>query len=161
MRKLLLAMTMGMFSATALGAGEHEGGHQGEQSDAEIDRTIGIEAGEMWFDPETLDIRPGETVEFEITNTGNIEHEFVIGDAQAQEEHRKMMQEMDGHDHAHGHHDMAEGENGGDMPAVTMAPGETVKLVWTAPENLNELEYACNIPGHYESGMSGVFKFQD
>lgn len=147
MRKLLLAMTIGMFSATALGAGEHEGGHQGGQSDAQVDRTISFEAGEMWFAPGKLDITPGETVKFEITNTGNLEHEFVIGDEQAQEEHRKMMQEMDGHDHDHGH--------GDDMPSVTIAPGETATLVWTAPQDMSKLEFACNIPGHYESGMSG------
>ncbi len=50
---------------------------------------------------------------------------------------------------------MAEGAHGGEMPAVTIAPGETAELVWTAPGNVERLEYACNLPGHYESGMSG------
>ncbi|GGX85905.1 hypothetical protein GCM10007160_11370 [Litchfieldella qijiaojingensis] len=160
MRKMLLAMAVGLFSTTALGAGEHGGGH-GIQSDVQIDRTISFEAGDMWFMPGNLDIAPGETVKFEITNTGNLEHEFVIGDAQAQEAHRRMMQEMGSGGHGgHGDHDMAEGDHGGHMPAVTIAPGETATLVWTAPENVDNLEFACNIPGHYESGMSGDIVIQ-
>ncbi|MFN2331459.1 MAG: copper-binding protein, partial [Halomonas sp.] len=60
----------------------------------------------------------------------------------------------------HGGHDMAEGAHGGKMPAVTIGPGETAELVWSAPENVDSLEYACNIPGHYEAGMYGDFDFK-
>ncbi|MCH4562918.1 MULTISPECIES: cupredoxin domain-containing protein [Halomonas] len=163
MRKRLLVMAFGMFSTAAMAAGEHAGQHA-EQGDARVDRTISFEAGDMWFTPGKLDIEPGETVKFEIANTGNLEHEFVIGDAQAQEAHRKMMQEMGaaghgGHGDHHGH-DMAEGEHGGQMPSVTIAPGETTTLVWTAPAEVDSLEFACNLPGHYESGMSGMIDIQ-
>ncbi|MDW7746535.1 plastocyanin/azurin family copper-binding protein [Halomonas sp.] len=158
MRKMLLALVLGLTTTTAFAAGQHDASHAAT-SEADIDRTIRFEAGDMWFDPEGLEVAPGETIRFEITNTGNIEHEFVIGDAKAQEAHREMMQEMDGshgdgHE-GHGGHDMAEGEHGGQMPAVTIAPGETAELVWIAPDNVERLEFACNIPGHYEAGMSG------
>ena len=161
MRKTLLALTLGLVTSTAFAAGEHGGSHA-PAGDAEIDRTIRLEAGDMWFDAESLDVAPGATIRFEITNTGNLAHEFVIGDAEAQAAHREMMQQMsDGHGHeGHGGHDMAEGEHGGQMPAVTLAPGESATLVWTAPENVDSLEYACNIPGHYESGMSGKIDLQ-
>lgn len=161
MRKTLLALALGLTTTTAFAAGEHGGSHA-TVSEADIDRTIRFEAGDMWFDPEGLDIVAGETIKFEIVNTGNLEHEFVIGDAEAQEAHRKMMLEMSGGhgDGGHGGHDMAEGEHGGSMPSVTIAPGETAELVWTAPENVDGLEYACNIPGHYEAGMSGNFDIQ-
>ncbi|MBS9402497.1 copper-binding protein [Halomonas sp. TRM85114] len=158
MRKTLLALALGMITTTAFAAGEHGGSHA-DVSEADIDRTISFEAGDMWFDSESLDISPGETVKFEIVNTGNLGHEFVIGDAEAQEAHRKMMQEMSG-GHDDGGHDMAEGEHGGNMPAITIAKGETAELVWTAPENVDDLEYACNIPGHYEAGMSGNIDLQ-
>ncbi|WP_322527341.1 hypothetical protein SR908_08680 [Chromohalobacter canadensis] len=82
--------------------------------------------------------------------TGSIEHEFTIGDESAQEEHRDMMQEMSEGD---GGHHMSEGGDG--MASVTIEPGETKELVWTAPDSDKSLEYACNIPGHYESGMYG------
>lgn len=159
MRKSLLAITLGLAATSALAAGEHGGSHS-STPDTEIDRTIQVEAGDMWFDPETLGITAGETVRFKVVNTGNLKHEFVIGDAAAQEAHREMMQAMgdsghgDGHD-GHGGHDMAEGAHGGAMPAVTIAPGDTAELVWTAPADVESLVYACNIPGHYESGMAG------
>lgn len=157
----LFAITMTGMVATAGASGEHSGGH-GVANDADVERTISVEAGDMWFDPEDMNIAAGETVQFEITNNGHLEHEFVIGDKAAQEAHREMMQDMMGSSHhegghgGHGGHNMAEGEHGGQMPAVTIGAGETKTLVWTAPENVERLEYACNIPGHYESGMYGT-----
>ena len=118
MKKTSLTLTLAIMSGmtvTAWAEGEHEGGH-GANGNAEVERTISVEAGDMWFDPEEMNIAPGETVKFEITNTGSIEHEFVIGDESAQEAHREMMQEMgshgDGGHGGHGGHDMAEGEHG-------------------------------------------------
>lgn len=152
---LALAMIMSGVTVTAWAAGEHEGDH-GASDNSEVERTISVEAGDMWFDPEEMNIAPGETVKFEITNTGSIEHEFAIGDESAQKAHREMMEDMGSHgDDGHGGHDMAEGEHGGRMPSVTIGAGETGTLVWTAPTDVEHLEYACNIPGHYESGMYG------
>ncbi|WP_346796791.1 copper-binding protein [Halomonas sp. Bachu 37] len=162
MRKvLLLTLVLGITTSAAFAAGEHGDLHT-SVSDAEVDRTIRFEAGDMWFDPVGLDIVPRETIRFEIINTGNLEHEFVIGDAEAQEEHRKLMLEMGGShgNGGHGGHAMVEGEHGSYMPSVTIAPGDTADLVWTAPENIDGLEYACNIPGHYEAGMYGNFDTQ-
>ncbi|MDW7745839.1 hypothetical protein [Halomonas sp.] len=69
-------------------------------------------------------------MKFEITNTGNLQHEFVIGDATAQAAHREMMRDMAASGHGHGndsHH------GGGDaMPSVTIDPNETATLVSTA-----------------------------
>jgi uncharacterized cupredoxin-like copper-binding protein len=165
MRKTLLTLALGLATTAAFAAGEHGGSHS-SMSNADVDRTIRVEAGDMWFDPEKLNIAPGETIKFEIVNTGNVEHEFVIGDAEAQEAHRKMMQEMGGSHGGggghggHGGHGMAEGEHGGSMPSVTIAPGDTAELVWTAPQNVDGLQYACNIPGHYEAGMYGNIDLQ-
>ena len=158
MRKSLLTLALSLATAPAFAAGEHAGSHS-TTTDAEVDRTVQIEAGDMWFGPEELNITAGETVRFTVANTGNLQHEFVIGDAEAQKQHREMMQAMgeghgDGHD-GHGGHDMAEGAHGGEMPSITLAPGETAALVWTAPADVDTLIYACNIPGHYESGMVG------
>jgi len=158
MRKSLLILALSLATGPAFAAGEHGGSHS-TTPDAEADRVIQIEAGDMWFDPEKLDVTAGETVRFSVTNTGNLKHEFVIGDAEAHEEHREMMQAMgEGHDNGHnghGEHDMAEGAHGGEMPSISLAPGESETLVWTAPANVDSLIYACNIAGHYESGMLG------
>lgn len=158
MRKALLTLAIGLATSSAFAAGEH--GSHSSMNDVDIDRTIRVEAGDMWFDAERLDIAPGETIKFEVANKGGLEHEFVIGDAKAQEEHREMMQAMMGNGHGnggHGGHDMAEGGHGDGMPSITIAPGDTAELVWTAPANVKGLEFACNIPGHYESGMYGNF----
>ncbi|EHA16232.1 plastocyanin/azurin family copper-binding protein [Halomonas sp. HAL1] len=155
----LFALSLSLITGAALAAPGHGGGDSG-LTDADVDRTITLDAGDMWFDPETLEMAAGEIVKFEITNTGNLEHEFVIGSKEAQEEHRQMMLNMangGGHDMSNmshgGGHDMASM----DMAGVTIAPGETGTLLWSVPDNVNELEYACNIPGHYESGMYGNF----
>lgn len=154
----LLTISLCVLASTSWAADEHDGSHN-DASNADVDRTISVEAGEMWFDPEDIKVTAGETIKFEISNTGNLEHEFVIGDKAAQEEHRIMMREMsDGHG-GHGGHDMAEGEHGGQMPSITIAAGETKTLVWTAPSDVESLEYACNIPGHYEAGMYGDINF--
>ena len=66
---------------------------------------------------------------------------------------------MHGGHGGHGGHDMAEGAHGGQMPSITIGGGETKTLVWTASSDVDSLEYACNIPGHYESGMYGDINF--
>ncbi|MGQ7249885.1 cupredoxin domain-containing protein [Halomonas sp. V046] len=166
MRKMLLAVLLGLAATPALaGAGHAGSGHADSQAgEGEVDRTIAFEAGDMWFDPEALAVAPGDTVAFEITNTGQLTHEFVIGAAEDQQAHREMMREMAGGDAGDMGHDMAAGHHGDqgghgmDMPALTLAPGETGTLVWTAPSGAESLIYACNIPGHFESGMKGQIR---
>lgn len=162
MHKSILAALFTLWSASSLAAPGHQTDGTQQPDESKVDRVIQVEAGEMMFGPEALAVAPGETVKFEIHNSGVLEHEFVIGDRAAQEEHRRMMREMGGHGGhgGHGDHDMAEGEHGGHMPAVTIAPGETATLVWTVPEGISQLEYACNLPGHYEAGMAGKIDFQ-
>ncbi len=41
-----------------------------------------------------------------------------------------------------------------DPNSVLIEPGATEELVWTFT-NATGLEFACNIPGHYQSGMVG------
>lgn len=153
MRNLLLAATLGLASTATLA----DAGHSDNAAKAEVDRTISVTAGDIWFKPDNLAIAPGETVKFVIKNTGNLKHEFVVGTAEKQEAHRTMMRQMAsgqaGHDMAGGHHNA--------MPSVTIPAGETRVLVWTAPETSDAaLVYACNIPGHYEAGMRGKFALQ-
>ena len=41
--------------------------------------------------------------------------------------------------------------------SVLLEPGETAEIVWTFSTHAL-LEFACNVPGHYESGMVGKIK---
>ena len=41
-----------------------------------------------------------------------------------------------------------------DANSILVEPGKTGELVWTFGE-ATALEFACNVPGHYEAGMVG------
>jgi uncharacterized cupredoxin-like copper-binding protein len=101
---------------------------------ADADRTVQIAALDLLkFDPDSIQVDAGETVTFEITNSGSLEHEFVIG--------------ADG-GHDHGSH----ASNG-----VHLAPGDTGELTWTF-DSAGEVEFACHIDSHDQRGMVGVIE---
>lgn len=110
-----------------------------------VDRIIDVEASDqMRFISDDWAVQPGETVRFVVTNTGQLPHEFVIDTAQGNAVHRKSMMET-----------MANGDMMAhdDPNAVAVAPGETSELIWTFTD-AGTFEAACNLPGHYEAGMS-------
>ncbi len=86
-------------------------------------------------------IEPNDVVQFVVMNTGKINHEFTIGSAKEQLEHREMMKAMSG-DHMH--------DSGN---SVTVEPGKAKQLLWHFHGD-NKVEFACNIPGHAEAGMT-------
>ncbi len=112
----------------------------GEPGDpAEADRTIEVDMlDSMAFDPDEFEIAAGETVTFEVTNTGDLEHDFTIGDVETQEEHDAEMREG--------------GHMGDDPNAIAVAAGESGSITWTFTEP-GDLEIGCHIPGHYAAGM--------
>ena len=119
----------------------------GEPGDAKhaaraVEVTATDAEGHMTFAPDKLDIARGEQVRFTIHNVGALEHEFVIGDKAGNAEHAKMMAEMPDMKH-------------NDPNAVTVPAGKTATLVWKFSKP-GAFEFACLIPGHYESGMHGV-----
>jgi uncharacterized cupredoxin-like copper-binding protein len=81
-----------------------------------------------------------------ITNTSSVDHEFTLGDAATEAEHRQEMLDM-----------MARGEGmeHDDPNAITVKAGQSRELTWKFGQG-GQVEYDCNIPGHYESGMSGI-----
>lgn len=129
-----------------MGDGMEMSGAYGEPADAsEAARTIEVKVDdELAFDPAEFDVAAGEVVTFRITNTGAAEHEFVLGDEQAQQ---RMSEEMNGgDDHAHS----------GDMSnAVTIHGGEEAELTWRFPDAPTTVLIGCHVPGHYEAGMRG------
>lgn len=106
-------------------------------------RTIEVVAEDPYrFQPEDLEVESGETVTFVVTNEGDGEHEFVLGDRDYQE--------------AHGD-DMAAGAMHHQGNAVTVAPGATEELTWTFPPE-GEVLYGCHVAGHYDAGMVGAIR---
>lgn len=86
-------------------------------------------------------IEPNDVVQFVVINTGNEDHEFVIGSPDEQAAHRKMMENPTGD---HDHHKMGN--------VVYLKPGKAGQLLWHF-HGEKKIEFACNIPGHFESGM--------
>ena len=123
----------------------------GEPGDAHhVSRTVKVRTSDMEFHIETLRIKEGETVRFVVTNTDEIDHDFTIGPPALQARHRaEMMEMMENGDGMAKMHD--------DPNSVYLKPGETRELIWKF-QNVAELEFACNVPGHYESGMKGRFQ---
>jgi len=116
------------------------------------DRTITVDASDIAFDMDKIKVKDGETIRFVIVNSGELEHEFNIGTQDMHMDHQEemvaMMDQMmagQGMHHAHGN-------------SVFLLPGETRVLVWKF-EHAHDLQFACNVPGHYESGMHGEFVF--
>ncbi|WP_319552801.1 copper-binding protein [uncultured Vibrio sp.] len=92
-------------------------------------------------------IEPNDVVQFVVMNTGKINHEFTIGSAKEQLEHREMMKNMSGN-HMH------DSDN-----AVTVEPGKAKQLLWHFHGD-NNVEFACNIPSHAEAGMVKKVKLE-
>jgi uncharacterized cupredoxin-like copper-binding protein len=112
----------------------------------QVSRTIRVLARDVAFDQTEIRVRAGETVRFVLVNEGVLEHEITVGDAAAQADHRAMMQAMS-------HDAMLDGGHAHPNSAAA-EPGLEAEFVWTFTEK-GEFEFACNIPGHAELGMTG------
>ncbi|CAN5897381.1 plastocyanin/azurin family copper-binding protein [soil metagenome] len=130
------------------------GGKSGDVS--KVTRTIEVVATDNEFSLRSLQVKDGETVQFIVRNEGPDPHELLIGTAAEHAEHRQMMKEMIEQQKKGQHaHSMAmETHNSG----VTVQPGKTGTFVWAFTRAAN-LEFACDIPGHYEDGMHGAINF--
>lgn len=133
-------------------------------------RTIAVTMGDNYYEPGSISVEKGEVVRFVITNGGDFLHEFALGTPAMHEKHQGDMAEMQKHgmltptsinknmnmDHsAMGHGGM----DHKDANSVLVEPGKTAELVWKFGE-ATTIEYACNIPGHYQSGMVGELSVQ-
>ena len=152
MNKILSAALLGALStAPVFAGGTHGGGHDDEMEvgkpgeAARADREVAVtmsetDDGEMIFEPSSFSFAKDATVKFVITNAGELEHEFVLDTAERNVHHKEMMAKMEME------HD--------DPNSVRLDPGATGEIVWTF-SNPGTFEFACLIPGHYESGMHG------
>ncbi len=162
-----LALTI---SAGAHAAGKHGGGHGqgpaiGQPGKAsQVSRTITMQMTDNRFEPEKINVRKGETIRFKVKNDGEFVHEFNIGTAAMHADHQQEMIMM----FEHGalevdkiHHDKMKMKmpNGATMEhddpnSVLLEPGKSAEVIWKFTSD-TKLEFACNLPGHYESGMMG------
>jgi uncharacterized cupredoxin-like copper-binding protein len=169
----VLLSAFALSSTAALAAGSQSGGHghpefgePGKAADAR--RTVEVVMGDVFYEPGNIAVVEGETVRFVIRNEGSIVHEFNIGTPHMHAEHQKEMQMMVDHGVLEAdriNHDMMKMDMGNghtmehdDPNSVLLEPGKSAEIVWKFKQAM-DLEFACNVPGHYDAGMAGSFEF--
>ncbi|NNF63072.1 MAG: hypothetical protein HKN07_02325 [Acidimicrobiia bacterium] len=121
----------------ACGSGETgEAVAQGPVGTPDEPRVISVRASEFRFDPDAIGVADGETITFEVTNSGSILHEFQLASAI----------------------DVANHGEGGDPPStekLSLRPGERGAITVTIDDAA--FQFVCFVTGHYEAGMWGEF----
>ena len=129
---------------------------------SEVNRTIEIKMYDNYYEPKEINIKKGETIKFIVYNYGELVHEFNIATKDMHIKHqpemmkmvehqilladkidKKKMKEMAKKDHSMGHTH---------SNSVLLEPNQSAELIWKFSTDIN-LEAACNVPGHYQSGM--------
>jgi uncharacterized cupredoxin-like copper-binding protein len=101
-------------------------------------KTIEVRMHYSKFEPGTIAVKAGTTIDFVIANDDPIAHEFIIGTEAEQEAH-----EIAGPEDPH------TGPGEASIPA-----NETIRLTYTFTR-AGTMLYACHVPGHYRYGMRG------
>ncbi len=129
-----------------------------------IDRVINIKMYDNYYEPKLVKIKKGETIKFIVENLGEMVHEYNIGTKEMHLKHQPEMQKLIDHeillvdkidkikmkkmskmDHSLSH---------SHSNSIMLEPKTSGEIIWKFSKDL-DLEMACNIPGHYESGMVG------
>ena len=160
------ALALAAFTTVpAFADGGHGGTDTGSPAQAgQADRTVEVTMRDNYYEPESIQVKAGETVRFVVTNAGSLVHEFNIGTAAMHAAHQDEMMMMVEHgvltadsiDEAAGQAMQATMGHGAhdDPNSVLLEPGQTGEVGWTFPAD-GSLEFACNVPGHYAAGMVG------
>ena len=148
-RSTFLAALMSI-AAIVNASGNHAGGHDhgnaaiGEPGDAaRITRTVHVDMTDtMRFTPAQITVQRGDTIRFEVINSGQVRHEMTLGTPADLVAHAEQMRKHPGMEHA-------------DANTVTVDPGQRGEIVWHFPRT-GPVEFACLQPGHFEAGMRGA-----
>ncbi len=161
MKKMLSILILGALPALALAGGDHAGGHDmssmskethdagaGRPGDpARVSRTIEVTMGDnMRFTPDRIEVKAGETVRFNVRNTGKLRHEMVIGTLAELKAHAAVMRAKPDMKHA-------------EANMLSLDPGRRGAIVWQF-DKAGTVDFACLVPGHLEAGMAGKIKVE-
>ena len=161
MKKIYLAIfSLILISSISLADKNMKIGSKGKIED--VTRTIQVKMYDNYYEPNSFNIKKGETIKFEVINAGELVHEFNIANAMMHKKHQPEMEKMVeneilladsidkdkmkkmakidksmGHSHSN---------------SVLLEPNEKGEIVWKF-ENAVNIEVACNVPGHYQAGM--------
>ena len=141
-------------------------GEKGKLS--EVNRVVEVKMYDNFYEPNEIKIKKGETIKFKIYNFGELVHEFNIATKEMHLKHqpemvklveneilladkidKKKMKEMAKKDQSMSH---------SHANSVLLEPNEDGEIIWKFNTEA-KLEAACNIPGHYETGMIAKIKY--
>ena len=135
-------------------------GSKGKSSD--VSRTIKVKVYDNYYEPNSFNIKKGETIKFEVSNLGELVHEFNIANAMMHLKHKPEMEKMVENeillgdkidkDQMHKMAAMDKSMGHSHSNSVLLAPKEKGIIIWKF-ENAVDIEIACNVPGHYQAGM--------
>ncbi len=143
-----------LVTSLAAWAGPGEPGHShatfaaGEPSDPKKPARVvpvtmrEMDDGKMAFFPAELQVRTGEQVKFVLKNAGKTDHEFMLDTVERNAKHKLAMEKNPDMEHD-------------DPNGKRLAPEKNSEIVWKFSKP-GTYEFACLIPGHYESGMHGT-----
>lgn len=98
--------------------------------------------GKMLFLPNSLKVRKGEQIRFQLRNNGAVDHEFVVATLEDNLKHMKEMEKNPDMEHD-------------DPNAKRLKPKATGEIVWHFT-NAGTFDFSCLIPGHRQAGMFGT-----
>ena len=166
LKKFFFLLIMSFFSTASFSASMNMIGEKGDPN--KVDRTVKIKMYDNYYEPNLIIVKKGETIRFIVENLGELVHEYNIGTKEMHVEHKQEMQKLVDHeiiladkidkikmkkmskmDHSFGH---------SHANSVMLEPKEKGEIIWKFSKDIN-LEMACNVPGHYESGMVGKLTF--
>lgn len=134
------------FQQRALAHGEHVfvAGEAGDPKKPfrTIELTMSDGPGTMTFTPDRIEVRRGEQIKFAIKNTGYLAHEFLLDSVENNAKHKIAMQKNPEMEHD-------------DPNGKRLESKQSAEILWRFSK-AGTFEFACLIPGHYETGMKGV-----
>ena len=167
MKKFLLLTLFLIITKNVLAESMNVIGEEGSPNN--VDRVIEIKMYDNYFKPNFIEVKKGETIKFIVHNLGEMVHEYNIATKEMHIKHQPEMQklvengillvdkidmakmkEMSKKDHSLSH---------SHSNSIMVEPKRTGEIIWKFSKAI-VLEMACNIPGHYESGMVGKIAFK-
>jgi len=128
----------------------------------EVSRIIKVKMYDNYYEPNKFEIKKNQTIKFIVYNYGELVHEFNIATKAMHLKHqpemmkmveneillvdridKKKMKELSKKDHSMSH---------SHSNSVLLEPNQSAELIWKF-NNSEDIEAACNVPGHYEVGM--------
>ena len=144
----LLLSTGVAFAAPGAAGHSHKSFAAGQPGDPKKPaRTVEVtmtetEDAKMLYQPDRIEVKRGEQVRFVLKNVGKVDHEFMLDSVANNAKHKKEMEKNPDMEHD-------------DPNGKRLAPKASNELVWRFTK-AGTFEFACLIPGHYESGMKGT-----